>query len=157
MLGCVISYPLLMLLAGLGVASFLVQYPNVMNVLKFLGIGYLSWMAWCIAKSSTKYEDTQEESQPFRFVDAFVYTFFNVKAWIIYISAISLFVTPSENNVYQIAVIVFMTLISMIITVYVWGFGAVILKRFIKNQKLIRALNILMALLLLVSILPLVI
>lgn len=158
MLGCVFSYPLLMLLSGLGVASFLVQFPSVMMVLKVFGVGYLCWMAWCIAVSSTDYENEENDSAKiFGFKDAFVYTLFNVKAWIIYISAISLFVVPTHDNLSQISVIVLITLISMIITVYSWGFGAVILKRFITNQKLIRALNVLMAILLVVSIMPLVI
>lgn len=158
MLGCIISYPLLMLLAGFGVAGFLVQFPSVMFILKIIGVSYLCWMAWCIAMSSTNYEnDTKEKTKPFGFKDAFFYTIFNAKAWIIYISAISLFVTSSENNFSQVWVIVLITLISMIITVYVWGFGAVILKKFIKNQKLIRALNVIMAVLLVTSIVPIVV
>jgi len=158
MMGCVISYPLLMLLSGLGVASFLVQFPSVMMVLKVFGVAYLCWMAWCIAVSSTNYEnDEQNQSKPFGFKDAFIYTIFNAKAWIIYISAISLFVSPEQDNLAQVSVIVFITLISMIITVYTWGFGAVIIKRFIKDTRIIRALNVLMAGLLVASIAPLVI
>lgn len=157
MMGCVFSYPLLMLLAGLGVASFLVQFPSVMMILKVCGVGYLCWMAWCIAVSSTDYEDEDIESKIFGFKDAFVYTLFNAKAWIIYISAISLFVTPSNDNLSQISVIVLITLISMIITVYSWSFGAIILKKFIKDPRIIRALNVLMAVLLVASIMPLVV
>jgi hypothetical protein len=56
----------------------------------------------------------------------------------------------------QMSIIVFFIFISMIITVYVWAFGGILLKRFMTNEKFIRKLNQSMAILLVASIIPIV-
>ncbi len=152
MIGCVISYPLMMILTGFGVSVFLIKYPTVMLVMKFFGIVYLSWMAWRIATDNSTYDSDNVIKKPFSFIDAFIYTILNPKAWIVYTSILSIFVTSVEESMYQIGIIVLIILISMIITVYVWALGGVILKKFIKNKKFIKSLNLSMAILLIFSI-----
>lgn len=158
MFGCIISYPLLMILTGLGIGIFLIKYPLLMDILKITGITYLCWMAWKILKDNNSYDiNENKQTQPFTFLQAFTYTILNPKAWIVYTSAISIFVTSQENSIWQISIIVFITLIAMIITVYTWLFGGIILKRVIKNKKIIKRINIIMAILLLASIIPILI
>jgi threonine/homoserine/homoserine lactone efflux protein len=55
------------------------------------------------------------------------------------------------------SIIVFFIFISMIITVYVWAFGGVILKQFIKNEQFIKRINQTMAILLIASMIPILI
>lgn len=158
MFGCIISYPLLMILTGLGIGIFLIKYPLLMDILKIIGITYLCLMAWKILKDNNSYDiNENKQTQPFTFLQAFTYTILNPKAWIVYTSAISIFVTSQENSIWQISIIVFITLIAMIITVYTWLFGGIILKRVIKNKKIIKRINIIMAILLLASIIPILI
>lgn len=158
MLGCIVSYPLMMILTGFGIGIFLIEYPNIMLGMKIVGVIYLCWMAWKIAQDNNSYEsDDTIQLKPFKFVHAFIYTIFNPKAWVIYTTALSLFVTSSEYSFYQIGVIVVFILISMIITVYTWTFGGIILKKFIKNKKLIKRVNLSMSFLLIASIIPIII
>ena len=110
------------------------------------------WMAWRIAIDNSTYDSVDVIKKPFSFIDAFIYTILNPKAWIVYTSILSIFVTSVEESMYQIGIIVLIILISMIITVYVWALGGVILKKFIKNKKFIKSLNLSMAILLIFSI-----
>lgn len=158
MFGCIISYPLLMIFTGLGVGLFLIQYPSLMQILKVIGIIYLSWMAYKILKDNSSYDTNNSiQKKPFTFLQAFSYTILNPKAWVVYTSAVSIFVTSQEESFWQISIIVLITLIAMIITVYTWLFGGIVLKRFIKDEKFIKKINTVMAILLLASIVPIII
>lgn len=127
-----------------------------MLAMKIFGIIYLSWMAWRIATDNNTYDADDVLKKPFSFLHAFIYTILNPKAWIVYTSILSIFVTSVEESIYQISIIVLFILISMIITVYIWALGGVILKKFIKNKKFIKSLNLSMAVLLLLSIVPII-
>ncbi|WP_228146259.1 LysE family translocator [Poseidonibacter lekithochrous] len=158
MFGCIISYPLLMIFTGMGIGLFLIQYPSLMQILKVIGIIYLSWMAYKILKDNSSYDTNNNvQNKPFTFLQAFSYTILNPKAWVVYTSAVSIFVTSQEESFWQISIIVFITLIAMIITVYTWLFGGIVLKKFIKDEKFIKKINTVMAILLLASIVPIII
>lgn len=155
MVAHIISYPLMMLLTGLGVGLFLTQHPTLMSGLKIVGILYLCWMALKIAKDTSTYEtDESPSSQPFTFWQAMVYPLLNPKAWIVNLSAISIFVTSAEQSSWQIGIIVLCVLGSMIITTYTWTFGGLVLRRYMRDIRFIRGFNISMALLLVGSVLP---
>lgn len=157
MIANIISYPLMMVFVGLGVGMFLTQHPIIMDILKVTGISYLCWMAWKIAKNTNSYEDnTSSQSSPFTFWQSLIYPWLNPKAWIIYTSVISIFVTSADKSFSQISIIVFFIFIAMIITTYVWAIGGVVLKKFMKNEKFIKRLNQTMAILLVISILPII-
>jgi threonine/homoserine/homoserine lactone efflux protein len=157
MLANIIAYPIMMIFIGLGFGVILTQYPDIMSILKVLGIVYLSWMAWKIFKDTSTYNSQENtETKPFSFLQSLIYPWLNPKAWIVYSSTISVFITSVDNSLGQMSIIVFCIFISMIITVYVWAFGGILLKRFMTNKKFIRKLNQSMAILLVASIIPIV-
>lgn len=157
MLANIITYPIMMILTGLGFGILLKQYPLAMDILKIAGLLYLTWMAWKIFKDTSTYEENSDSrNEPFTFTQSLIYPWLNPKAWIIYTSAISVFVTSEDNSFTQISIIVLFIFISMIITVYAWAFGGILLKRFMKNEKFIRRTNQSMAVLLLASMLPII-
>lgn len=156
-IGNIISYPLMMALTGFGLGLFLIQYPVLMSILKIIGISYLCYMAYKIIKDTSSYEtNTNAQSKPFTFLQALFYPLVNPKAWIVYTSAISIFVNSSEDSFWQIMIIVLFTLISMLITVYTWAVGGIAIKKFIKKEGTIKKLNLIMAILLLASIIPII-
>ena len=155
MVAHIISYPLMMLLTGLGVGVFLTQHPFLMSILKVIGIFYLCWMALKIAKDTRTYETTDTPSpQPFTFWQALVYPLLNPKAWIVNLSAISIFVTSVEQSFWQITLIVLCVFVSMFITTYAWAFGGLVLRRYMRDLRFIRTFNLSMAFLLVASVLP---
>lgn len=156
MIGCIVSYPLMLTLAGIGIGTYLVKYPFIMQILKVFGIFYIGWMAWSILKSNQEENFNEKEIEPLSFLHAFLYTVMNPKAWVVYTSAISIFITSPQYGVYQLIIIVIIAFLSMIVSVYVWSYGGVILKKFIHNSMVLKRINTIMAFLLVVSMAPII-
>ena len=156
MLANIISYPMLMGFITLDIGMFLIQYPIAMSSLKFIGVIYLCYMAYKIATISQTYE-SKEDIKPFTLWQGIVYPWLNPKAWIVYTSTISIYITSSDKSSLQLAIIVLFIFVSMIITTYAWTFGGVILKNTINDSKFIKKVNITLAILLLSSMIPIVV
>jgi len=155
MIANIISYPLMMAFTAFGMGIFLIQNPMIMLFLKVIGVMYLFYMAWKIINSSSSYEDENYiRAKPFTFWQGLIYPWINPKAWIVYSSTLSIYVTSSDKSFLQIVIIILLIFISMIITTYIWSFGAEVLKQFIKNKAFIKKVNISMAVLLVLSIIP---
>ena len=155
MLANIISYPLLMVFTAFGIGMFLIQHHNIMLMLKIIGLVYLSWMAWKIFNDSTSYENGESvKTKPYSFLQGLVYPWLNPKAWVVYSSIITVFVTSIEKSSQQFSFIIFLIFIAMIITVGVWSIGGILLKRFLKNKEVLKRINQTMAILLICSIIP---
>ena len=157
MIANIISYPLMMAFTALGIGVFLIEHQNIMMVLKVIGISYLCFMAYKIATSTDSYNSDENRSKPFTFWQGFLYPWLNPKAWIVYTSTISIYITSLDKSYLQLGVIVSFIFIAMIITTYTWSFGGVFLKKVVGNPKYVKRINISMAVLLVLSIIPIVI
>jgi len=155
MIATILSFPLMVVVAGLGVGTIFENFPMLFIFLKIAGVSYLCWMAYKIATDKNEVAmQNDKKSKPFSFLQGFLYPWINVKAWIISISSVAIFVTSGEDRFFQIAIVCFFFLLSTIITINSWAFGGMILQRFISNSRFIRGLNIFMAVLLVVSVVP---
>ena len=151
----VIGFPIMVLLVGLGLGFIFEKFPILFTILKFIGIAYLFWMAYKIANNKSSFEiNENSESKPFTFLQSALFQWVNPKAWIMAITSISIFITNSDNSFFQVIIIAFIYLLSSLVSTNTWAYGGVILKRFIKEEKSVQKLNICMALLLIVSVLP---
>ena len=56
MLGVIIGFPLMVILIGLGAGIVFEKFPFVLDILKYLGILYLLWMAYKIVSATNNYE-----------------------------------------------------------------------------------------------------
>jgi len=157
MSGIIVGFPFMVVLVGLGMGVIFEKFPIILSILKIVGILYLFWMAFKIANNTNSYEvEEGQKSEPFTFFQAAIFQWVNPKAWIMAITAISIFVTANENSYLQVITIAFIYLLSSIISTNSWAFGGVVLKKFIKNESSVKKLNIIMAVLLIASVLPII-
>lgn len=157
MLGIVLGFPFMVLLVGLGLGIVFESFPIVFKILKIVGILYLFWMAYKIASNHSSFDiNESEESKPFTFFQSATFQWVNPKAWIMAITAISIFVTAKDDNFMQVFIISFIYMLSGVISTSTWTAGGVLLKRFIKSSKSIKIFNITMAVLLIASVLPII-
>jgi len=157
MTGVFFGFPLMVLIVGLGMGALFEKFPLVLSVLKFVGILYLFWMAYKIANNTSSYDvEENSESKPFSFMQAAMFQWVNPKAWIMAITSISVFVTSNEHGLSQIIIISIIYFLSGCVSCNTWAFGGTILKKFIKSEKSVQRLNILMAILLVASVLPII-
>ncbi len=67
-LGVILGFPLMTIFVGLGLGKFFEIYPFAFTILKVIGILYLLWLAWHIAKSTPKFKKIDENSQSLKFM-----------------------------------------------------------------------------------------
>ncbi len=153
--GVMFGFAFMVVLVGLGMGVLFDKFPIIFTVLKIIGIIYLFWMAYKIATNKSGYEvDANNESQPFTFLQAAAFQWVNPKAWIMAITAISVFVISNENSLLQVLTIAFIYLLSGVISTNAWALGGLVLKKFIKKESSVHKFNIAMAILLIASIIP---
>jgi len=155
MLGVIIGFPLMLIVIGLGAGILFEKFPLALLLLKYTGIIYLLWMSYKIFTTTNNYEREEENSsKPFTFMQSALFQWFNPKAWIMGTTVISIYVSIQEESFYQILSISFMYLFTTFIGMNIWVAGGIFLKRFISNPRFVKNLNKVLALLLIVSIIP---
>ena len=130
-----------------GLGSLFLQFPFLLEMLKYIGAIYLLYLAWKMF-GSLNVKITQDKSAPLRYYEAILFQFVNPKAWVICITAVSLFY-PEKENIFIGTL--FMVLISTIInipSVSIWAFGGSIIRKYLNNHKLKKIIEWLLALLL---------
>ncbi len=155
-LGIVSGFPLLVLAVGLGLGTLFQRHPEVHTVLKFGGAAFLIYLAWRIATAGHGTADTAP-GRPLTFLEAALFQWVNPKAWIFAVSAIATYTTVGGRASVEIAVILAICVLVTIGSTIAWtGFG-VGLNRFLRESpRMLRAFNVGMAFLLVLSIVPVV-
>jgi threonine/homoserine/homoserine lactone efflux protein len=147
-LGCMV----MLLLVGLGLGRVFAAAPLLYTVLRYTGAAYLLWLAWKIARSGPV-ADHKVGGQPLTFWQAAAFQWVNPKAWILVIGAAS---TYAPRDGFERNVLVLCVLLGLVNTpsICVWaGFGTA-LRPFLSDPGRIRVFNFTMALLLVLSLLP---
>src|SRR3974377_1402309 len=80
-LGITIGYPVMLLIVGLGLAKIFMAIPLVHQVLKYISIVYLLYLAWSIA-SSAAVGEARKFYKPMTFVQGAAFQWVNVKGWV---------------------------------------------------------------------------
>ena len=139
-------------LLGFSIANVASRLPGFYATLHIVSSLYLLWLAWRIARS-TGLREVKAGGRPLRVVDAAIFQWVNPKAWAIALGALAGFARPA-HLVGDIAVIVLVRTFVGLPSLSLWaGFGMV-LKRYLKSPVALRAFNIGMASLLVLSLLP---
>ena len=156
-LGIVCGFPLLVLAVGLGLGTVFQRHPEFHTVLKFGGAVFLVYLAWRIAMAG---HGTSKKAprRPMTFLEAALFQWINPKAWVFAVSAVATYTTVGGRASAEIAVILAICMLVTIGSTITWtGFG-VWLNRFLQESpRTLRAFNVGMALLLILSIVPVVI
>ncbi len=157
MFGIILGFPAMVLIIGFGLGTLFEQFPVIFKFLKITGILYLIWMSYKIANNKSTYDcNTKSNSKPFTLIQGAMFQWVNPKAWIMAITAISIFVRSDENSTYQVLIIAFIYFLVSFISTSTWTLGGVVIKKFIKNEKIVQRFNIFMAFLLVLSVLPII-
>jgi threonine/homoserine/homoserine lactone efflux protein len=137
--------------AGLGAIFF--SYPTLQVILKYVGAAYLIYLAAMIALSKPAMHDQDNRRAPMTFWGAAIFQWVNIKGWVMVIGA---------NTAYQaiagfplnIAVMAGVMLILGMASSLTWTVIGSSLRHLLNSERAVRTFNIVMALLLLSSLLP---
>lgn len=153
MLGIGIGFTLMIFLLGLGLGKVFELYPVLYKALRIVGGLYVLWLAWKIANSGPVGEG-RSRGTPFSFVQAALFQWINPKAWIMAVTAIATYTLPNEYlwSVLLVGLVFGSVNLPCVSTWALFGVG---LRRLLNDNRVLRLFNIAMAVLLVLSLAPL--
>ena len=154
MLGISIGHSLMVFLVGLGLAGVFKAWPPALVMLKVASVAYMLWLAWKIANSGP-IRDGEARGRPLTFLQAALFQWVNPKAWVMGITAIATYTVTSSYIASVFAVGLVFGLVN-IPSISAWVLFGAAMRNFLRNPRHLRVFNVTMALLLVVSMAPLV-
>lgn len=152
MLGIGAGFFLLLIAVGFGLGALLHSVPVVYTALKFAGGAYLIWIAWKIGTSRSLSEG-KASAHPMTFIGAAAFQWVNPKAWVMAVSAMATY-TSSESYLFSVLVVGVVFALVNVPSVSTWaGFGSA-LRQWLSEPSRLKWFNITMAVLLVVSLWP---
>ncbi|HVY02804.1 MAG TPA: LysE family translocator [Caulobacterales bacterium] len=151
MAGVVFGFTVLILAVGLGLGALLTAWPALHAILYWAGSAYLLWLAWRIASAGTV--GAVEAGRPRNFWEIVAFQWVNPKAWTGALGAVATY-APPENYYANLAIICAIFAGVNIPVAFLWTTGGAALKGLLADARALRAFNIAMALLLVISIPP---
>lgn len=152
MLGIGVGFLSLLLGVGLGLGALLHTVPLLYTVLKFAGGAYLVWIAWKIA-TSRSLSEKESGAQPMSFMSAAVFQWVNPKAWVMAVTAMATYTNP-QFYLITVLLVGFAFAAVNVPSVSTWaGFGSA-LRDWLSDPVRLKWFNITMAVLLVLSLWP---
>jgi threonine/homoserine/homoserine lactone efflux protein len=171
MMGINIGFGVMVFLIGLGLAQLFQIYPSLHTTMKWGSIAFMLYLSWKIAtseapmtlqpntdKGSSFKSDLNQGSQPLLWWQAALFQWINPKGWAMGLSAIAAYV-PESNGSASMPHLTVLALMFMLINIPVgmaWTLFGVRLRTWLANDKNRRAFNYVMALLLVLSLAPMI-
>lgn len=152
MLGIATGFAIMLVIVCGGLGSALVNWPLLLPLFRWLGAAWLAVLAWQIAVAPPPGEGKRR--RVLGFFGAVAFQWINPKAWLIAAGAAGEYLSPHHPLVMQLARIFAVFLIVGMPCLTVWallGSGA---GRLLHSPARLRAFNIAMAVLLVVSLVP---
>jgi threonine/homoserine/homoserine lactone efflux protein len=139
-----------------GLGSLFLQFPFLLNILKYIGATYLLYLAWKMF-GSLNIKINEDKSAPLKYYEAILFQFVNPKAWVICITAVSLFYPEKENIFVGTLFMVVMSTIINIPSISIWALGGSIIRKYLNNYKLKKNIEWILAFLLVVTAISIII
>ena len=156
MLGISLGHAFMVVMVGVVLLQVFEAFPVLNIVLKVLSATYMLWLAWKIANAVAP-EAKEVTGKPFTFLQAAAFQWVNPKAWFMAITAISAY-APQDLGVFAGSVIVALVFSATNLpSVTVWAWMGVQVRRWLGTAKRLRVFNVTMAVLLVVSLYPMLI
>lgn len=152
LLGICLGFPAMIIAIGLGLGTLFTQFPLLHEVIRWVGIAYLLYLAWVIA--STREMGSAGTQKPFTFLQAVAFQWVNPKGWIMAVGALAAFTSPSGEMWMEIARIALSFVAIGGPCIVVWLLFGVGLKRLLNEPRHLRRFNLAMGLLLAASVVP---
>lgn len=125
--GASLSYMAVVALAGLGLQQVWDRWPGLARGLPWAGAAYLLYLAWClwtapVAEGAYTQRVPATPAQAWRgFVQGWAVQALNPKAWLVAMSAVGVFVAPSDLPQRQLALLCGVSLLACQLGVGSWA------------------------------------
>ena len=152
MFGIGAGFLTLLIAVGFGLGALLHSMPLLYTALKFAGGAYLVWIAWKIGTSRTLSEG-KAGATPMTFFQAAAFQWINPKAWVMAVTAMATY-TSEQRYLVSVLIVGAIFAIVNVPSVSTWaGFGSA-LRQWLSDPVRLKWFNITMAVLLVLSLWP---
>jgi len=152
MFGVAAGFTLMVVLVGLGIMQVFDIYPLSYQILKVISVSYLFYLAYKIATSGAITATNAVKVAPMTFLQAALFQWVNPKAWTMALTAISVY-APSKS----VSAIMFVALVFGMVNlpcISCWAILGQQMQRLLSSYRRLRIFNFSMALLLVLSLYP---
>ena len=153
MLGIGIGFTFMVIVVGLGLGKLFELYPEIYTGLRVAGGLYMLWLAWKIANSGPV-EEGRSRGKPLSFIQAALFQWVNPKAWVMAVTAIATYTLPNEY-LWSVLLVGLVFGAVNLPSVSAWALFGTGLRHVLSNPRVLRMFNITMAVLLVLSLAPL--
>src|SRR5260370_27533787 len=151
--GIAIGVSFMVVATGLGLGTIFIAYPVLQTILKYAGIAYLVYLAFVIAMSGSVAPGQDNQRGPMTFWAAVLFQWVKGKGWVMAIGLITAY-SAIASFPWNIGVQAALMFVMGGLSSLVWAFFGSSLRPVLTSRRLVRAFNIIMALLLLASLYP---
>ncbi|MFL9988778.1 MULTISPECIES: LysE family translocator [Paraburkholderia] len=152
--GATVGFTLLLLLIGLGLHALLAHFPNLIDIVKWAGVGFLLYMAYKLAVDDGKLGADKPSRGP-SFAYGAAMQWLNPKAWLASLAGMGAYAADGDGRlVWQFTVVYF---VVCYLSIASWAYAGTFLRRYLQEPKRVRLFNRVMAALLAASALYLLI
>ena len=153
-LGVTFGFAFMVGAVGVGLGTVFLAYPILQTILKWGGVAYLVYLAAAIARAEPiKPEEGGRRRGPMTFFGAVMFQWINAKAWVIVISTITAYAAIASFP-WNIVIQVSLNLLLGVLCCSAWALFGSALRPLLSSRTAVRTFNIIMAVLLLASLIP---
>lgn len=153
MLGITMGFAFMLVLVGVGLGALFLASPVAQAALRVLGLAYIAWLAWRIATAGGL-GDIRAGQAPLSFLQAALFQWVNIKAWLLVTGAVAVYTAPGEPALAALPPLALICIVVNLPCIALWLVLGAGIRRLLARPVALRAFNISMALLLLASVLP---
>jgi threonine/homoserine/homoserine lactone efflux protein len=147
------GFAAMVLIIGIGLGAVFAAYPALYPIIKYAGVVYLVYLAYVIATAVPHEEGATSRGRPITFLQAVAFQWVNPKGWVMAVGAAATYagIARFPLNMVIMAAIFGVFGLASSLTWVMFGSG---LRRLLRTPRALRAFNIAMGILLVVSVLP---
>ena len=152
--GITLGFAFMIAAVGVGLGAVFLAYPILQTILKWGGVAYLVYLAAMIAMAEpVKPEEGGRRKGPMTFFGAAMFQWINAKGWVMVISTITAYAAIAAFP-WNIAIQVAISLVLGAMSCSAWAMFGSALRPLLSSRTVVRTFNIVMAVLLLASLIP---
>ena len=154
MLGISVGFTFMLVVMGIGLGRVFELYPASYDIMRYGGGAYMLLLAWRIATSGPVGEGKTSGS-PMTLIQAALFQWVNPKAWAISVGAIATY-TPGNGSLWPVLIVALVCGVVNLPTIGIWAMFGTLMRNLLTQATFLRLFNISMAVLLVLSLAPLV-
>ena len=143
MLGVIFGFSTLVTVVNFGLINLFKLYPIIQETLVITGSVFLIYLAYKI--SFSKSSNNKENLNPVKFLDTFMYQFFNPKGVMVAIISVSTYVETGENFLSHSFWLIGIAFFFAVNSIIFWVLAGKFMRKFATNEKFIKWFNYVMS------------